>query len=442
MILDFFIPSRHLVENQIKTKTFVYVLLFCIFGTIILFGLNQTIGFQSNFPFLLLASELLILLLFFKYSGSFLITGNLIAGSACYVLFSLGLTTGGIFSEDIHCLYLVPLLAFLIVGIKSGLFWLTVSIALAFYSFHLADTIPTISMYRNQTNQFDKTYYLINTIVNLLVVSSLLTVLHYRHKNQINKHKINQEELEFQTEQLQETKDKLLKSNAALDRYAYSTAHDLKQPIRTIHSFSGLLAKELEKDKPRKEKENEYLKIILNSSANMNKMVNDLLDYSTLSQIDIQKFDLVDLNEVMSIVIINLKESIRSTKTTFGKITLPTILGNKIQLIQLFQNLVYNAIKFKTKDRAPIINIGFREEDRAHILSVSDNGIGINNIYISAIFIPFKRLHGGNEYEGSGIGLATCSKIVENHDGKIWADSIKGEGSTFYFSVSKNLKKV
>jgi len=439
MGIDWFINPSDKKEKQTKTRIFVYVSLFAMLNLFGIYLIDYVGGIESDFPFLSFAIGIGIMLLLFKITNSFFAVGNIFAAALCFVLFKLGLETGGIFSEDIHCLYIVPLIAFLIVGPRSGFFWLFITICLTVYTFIIADTPEHIAVFRNQTHEFPKVYYLMICFVNLILTSSFLTIFHLQYKKLIRKFKRNQNDLEQQAKQLKEIEQKLLTSNAALDQYAYTTAHDLKQPIRTIHSFTGLLAKELNSENPRVDKKEEYLEIIQKSSSNMNQMVSDLLEYSTLSNIGNSNNKLVDISLVIDNVTTNLKDLINSTGTKITIEPMPTLKGNQVQLNQLFLNLIYNALKFRSKERSPEILISHKPKNDFHHFIIKDNGIGIAKKNLSEIFSPFKKLHSQRDFEGSGIGLATCKKIIELHDGKIWAESKLDMGTSFHFTISKHL---
>ena len=440
MDIDWFIPKVSQGESKTRATIFVHIVLSSIFILCTLHVANLILESNSNFPFINLTLGLICLTIFYKITGSIAITGNIISLVIFCVLFKLGLTTGGIFSEDIHSLYLTPLLAFSIIGLRSGLFWFAISVIATIYTFFIAGSIDEVEYFRNQTRHFEPNYYVMLCLVNLIIISTTLTVFHLQYKKLIKKIKENQRALIKKTKLLELTQEKLMKSNKALDQYAHTTAHDLKQPIRTIYSFTQLLGKELKKENPREIKKDEYLSIIQESSASMNQMVDDLLEYSKLVNIDNTNFTKVNLTRVIETAQSNLKNLIDSSKTTIYCQSLPTLNANQTQITQLFQNLLYNAIKFGALGRTPEIHIECKEKEEEFIFTVSDNGIGIEKKELENIFQPFNKLHSAKDYEGSGIGLATCKKIAELHGGKIWATSTFGEGANFYFTINKTLE--
>lgn len=223
----------------------------------------------------------------------------------------------------------------------------------------------------------------------------------------------------------------LNRKNLELEQFAYVASHDLQEPLRTTSSFVQLLQKQYQGKLD--EKADTYLRFIVNSSDRMKIFIKDLLDYSRIgSKHEIEQ---VDCNEVLNDVEADIYKAISDAHATINNTGLPFVPGYKTDLKQLFQNLLLNAIKFKKPGVAPEINISATEVEGFWQFAVSDNGIGIQQKHFDRIFVIFQRLHTRSEYDGSGIGLSHCKKIVELHNGKIWVESIDGEGSTFYFSI-------
>jgi PAS domain S-box-containing protein len=241
-------------------------------------------------------------------------------------------------------------------------------------------------------------------------------------------------ELKTAQHELESKAIKLKQSNKELEEFAYVVSHDMKQPIRTIVSYLSLL-----KRRHTKELSAEALEFIQYSIEGANKMsdlIRDILQYSKLEQ-QISNVKEVDLNRVVGKVINGLKDFITTGNATVHIGQLPTVNGNETMLNELFQNLIENGIKYN-KSEKKYVSLTVADKGQYWAFEVKDNGIGFDEQYAQQIFKIFKRLHGDEEFQGTGIGLSICHKVVENHGGKIWAHSKIGEGSTFHFTLPKN----
>lgn len=225
----------------------------------------------------------------------------------------------------------------------------------------------------------------------------------------------------------------LSRSNAELEQFAYVASHDLQEPLRMISSYVQLLTRRY-KDKL-DEDANEFIAYAVDGATRMQKLINDLLAYSRIGTHG-RAFKMTDCERVVEQVLGNLEVSIRECNAVIEHGPLPTFMCDGLQISQLFQNLINNAIKFRNV-QTPYIRICAKEKDNEWIFSVQDNGIGIDPKYAEHIFIIFQRLHDRSKYCGTGIGLAICKKIVERHGGSIWMESQPGKGATFYFSIPK-----
>ncbi len=256
------------------------------------------------------------------------------------------------------------------------------------------------------------------------------------HDN-IQELKSNKAALETKNTELRE----MAASNSELEQFAYAVSHDLKQPIRTINSFAGLLKKKLNKKGSIGETENEYIDFIIKGSSNMNQLVNGLLEYSKIGFSKEDEHESFSFEELMLIIKNNLSKQISETNTTLiYPEDVGEIYGMKVKLIQLFQNLISNSIKFRRENTLPIIEIKIEEHPRYSLFHLHDNGVGIPMVARSQVFNIFKRAH--SNYEGSGIGLATCKRIIEQHSGEIWVDRECQEGTIFHFYIKKSPAKM
>jgi len=237
-------------------------------------------------------------------------------------------------------------------------------------------------------------------------------------------------------QKLQEFNHELKRSNKDLEQFAYVASHDLKEPLRVIAGFSNLLEKS-NKDKNNK-KELKYIDYINDGIDRMTNLINSLLTYSRVGQKD-TLYETFDLQELIQGKVTDLSQLIEDKNALVKIGKLPKIVGQKEQIGMVFYNLINNAIKFNTK-KQPTVLVKQEEGDNTYWkFSVKDNGIGIEPQYEEQIFGIFKRLHNKNEFEGTGIGLSVCQKIIFRHRGKIWLESELGKGTTFFFTIKRNL---
>lgn len=222
------------------------------------------------------------------------------------------------------------------------------------------------------------------------------------------------------------------RSNKELEQFAYVASHDLQEPLRTVENYLQLLER---KYKGRlDDKADKYIHFAVDAVQRMWKLIEGLLAYSRISRKG-EEFKPVDLNDVFSTALSNLSVSIRESHAEISKDELPVVPGDATQLVQLFQNLLGNAIKYRKPDRGPRVRVSVKKAGIEHLFSVQDNGIGIDPKDHDKVFQIFRRLHSRTEYPGTGIGLALCKRVVERHHGHIWVESVPGEGSTFFFTL-------
>jgi signal transduction histidine kinase len=225
----------------------------------------------------------------------------------------------------------------------------------------------------------------------------------------------------------------LQRSNKDLEQFAYVASHDLQEPLRAVAGFIGLLKKNY-KDKLDAEAI-EFIDWSVEGAERMQSLINDLLAFSRVGTKGIA-FAPMNMKDALDRALKNLHAAIADSDAlvTFGGETMPDVIADATQMTQVLQNLVANAIKFRGAAR-PTVVVGAHRQEASWIISVADNGIGIEPQYYDRIFLIFQRLHTRSQYPGTGIGLAVCKKIVERHGGKIWIESKRGEGTTFYFTI-------
>lgn len=238
-------------------------------------------------------------------------------------------------------------------------------------------------------------------------------------------------EKHFAEADLEKRAKELSRSNKELEQFAYVASHDLKEPLRMVSSYLSLLEKRYNSILDDEAKE--YIEFAVDGAQRMNDLVDGLLMYSRIDR-STTPFEPVDIEEVFQIASTNLEVSIRDSGTILTHDPLPQVMGDRRQLIQLFQNLISNALKFQD-GRTPEVHVSSLAIGRDWRISVRDNGIGIEPEQSDRIFQMFRRLHTRDEYPGNGMGLAISKKIVERHGGKIWFDSEPRKGATFFFTV-------
>lgn len=240
-------------------------------------------------------------------------------------------------------------------------------------------------------------------------------------------------ELERRVREIEEMNSMLARSNADLEQFAYVASHDLQEPLRQISSFTQLLARrysgKLDSDA------DEFIAFTVDGTRQMQDLINDILAFSRLGK-GRDPFVDVDCEVLFEEVVQSLQTAAERCKARISHDPLPRLAGYRMQLAQLFRNLLNNAIKFHG-GAAPRIHMSAEQQGDQWLFSVRDNGIGIAAEFFDRIFVVFQRLHGKAEYPGTGIGLAICKRVVENHGGKIWLESEPGKGSTFFFTLKE-----
>jgi|GEM_PF-3479471 len=233
-------------------------------------------------------------------------------------------------------------------------------------------------------------------------------------------------------ESIQENNKQLKRSNEELDRFAYVASHDLQEPLRMVSSYTQLLSNRY-KDKL-DDDANEFMDYIVGGAKRMQLLIQDLLSFSRLSS-KVEVLRPIEANHLYDNAIGNLAVAIDESGTVVTKEDLPVIHGDEGQLRQLFQNLIGNAVKYRDPEKMNKVHVSVKELSDSYQFCFEDNGIGIEANYFEKIFVIFQRLHGKDKYQGTGIGLSLCKKIVDNHHGRIWVESEYGQGTRFNFTL-------
>lgn len=271
----------------------------------------------------------------------------------------------------------------------------------------------------------DGTYYWVDTTIVPFLDSDGLPYQYVGIRTEVTNYKQLEHKMEEQVAEL-------ARSNDELEQFAYVVTHDLQEPLRAINSFVQLLKKYCDQQLDERARE-----LITHAVAGTNRMqilIDDLLTYAQVNAC--QTLAEIDCELLLDNVLTDLSVIVGECNAVVTHDKLPVIQGIRFQFIQLFTNLINNALKFR-RDQLPQIHVGVEENQSEWIFSVTDNGIGIEEQYLDRIFRVFQRLHSRREYAGTGIGLAICKKVVEHHGGKIWVKSVPGIGSSFYFTIPK-----
>ncbi|NJB82099.1 sensor histidine kinase [Wenyingzhuangia aestuarii] len=286
----------------------------------------------------------------------------------------------------------------------------------------LVATLLILIGYKNSPTGNQEWMAIINRSLSIISVW-IVAILLYNIKKNSNLFRKNTEDY---------TKTLELK-NKELEQFVYISSHDLQEPLKVISSFTSLL--ELEHQKKLDDEANFYIASIKQSCTKMSSLINGLLNYGRIGAN--HERTLVDCNQILNDVTESITPLIKEKNAELIVKKLPRLHANQNDLFLLFQNLITNAIKFQAPNTIPKIKIDSKEELSHWRISVEDNGIGIEKEHLNKIFLIFKRLHNVDEYEGIGVGLAQCSKIVEQHNGQIWATSTPQKGSVFHFTLKK-----
>ena len=241
----------------------------------------------------------------------------------------------------------------------------------------------------------------------------------------------SRDELNREIIERKQAQEELVRSNKDLEQFAYVASHDLQEPLRAVSGFVELLRRNLEKALDAKT--NEYMNFAIDGAKRMQSLINGLLEYSRVGTQG-KEPQKVNSKEAMDEALARLQASIQESGAKITADDLPTVYFDDLQLTRLFQNLIGNAIKFRS-DHIPQIHVSAVRQDACWRFAVRDNGIGIEQQYAERIFMIFQRLHTRKAYPGTGIGLSICKKIVERHGGRIWVETAQEHGSTFYFTV-------
>jgi signal transduction histidine kinase len=441
---------NYFIHPNLKTKTHIYyrayalvcLNLFLCFSALIMEVLIRVLSLKND-PNLLLCILLFLVILFSaKKYGNLMISGNLMAFISFLALGTSVPASGGLYSDNLIWMIISPMIALLFTNKKSGFIWLLALLAFVEYQYYVFDSVNG----KGSFNPSESTYYFISFFTLFIFIYGIITIFERGQGLIINKLRAQKKLLEAQqleiiqkNNELKIIEEQLLLSNKELEHFAFVASHDMKEPLRMIGMYTQLTQKKL--NGQLEASTMEYMNYVTDGVSRMQNLLNDLLQYSRLNKNQKDK-KAVNFNNILAVVKHNLQVTIIDTKAEIVSDPLPILTASVSEMTQLFQNLIANSIKFRKKDVLPKIEIGVTDEAETHVFTLKDNGIGIEEQYKERIFNVFEKLHNHTEYEGSGIGLSTCRKIVQNMGGKIWIESEFGKGTTFFFTLPKEKEKV
>lgn len=425
--------------NQTRTKALEITLLISLILAICLIPVNHFVG--STFPNHIVALGIFLLYLAFKVTKSNLIIGNFLSFLMFAFIWHMSYKTGGIYSRDLASLTIAPIIALTVVGVRSSMFWILSIIALNFYFLKIQKD-PTVAQYnQNQINQFEDVYFFALNLVGVilpLIFLFILTNLNNRMFQRLTKGNalLDQKNdlLEKQRIELENKTEDLKNVNNKLEKYAHTISHDLKQPLRTIHSFTTLLNRETSKEDADKNRISEFSNFITQGTKRIHSKVDELLNFAKNSRLEQSQY--LSVKNIIDKVCFDLDALFVENNIEIAVAEMPILYLQSGTLDQVFQNIISNAIKYKKKDIPLTLDIRYEDRQDHCIFIITDNGVGIKNEDLTEIFQYQQQTHNFNP--GQGIGLYICQEIINSYNGEIWVESEYGAGSSFYISLPKS----
>jgi signal transduction histidine kinase len=419
--VDAFIPESYKSDNTTYSKARLLTLIGYIatFFSIITAAAYIFVGFYNGLFIVILPTiSSFIYLSLIRFSGNLNLCANYLIISFLSLVTLFVVLSNGIYSPYIIWMVAVPVATYLLSGKKFGdvIFVVTISIIFVLAGLKYFDLeMPEMIL----GNWFS--YFTLLSVVLFLFYIVFLVNWYLKIADQ------------HQTE-LKDLNEKLKLSNVELERFAYIASHDMKTPIRNIISFLNLTERRAKSELSPELRE--YIDYASKSAKELNRLIEDILDYSRVTKTETH-FKAIDLNQIMNQVSDSLtsQNAYQHVKVEFEQ--LPVFKAESSQMTQLFQNLIENGLKYNQSE-FPKVKVKYQFENQKHFITVEDNGIGIEKDYFNTIFEMFKRLNNRDQYEGTGMGLAICKKIVERYNGNIWIESEPDSGSRFHISFPMN----
>ncbi len=434
-----FYPAHLDPLSLVRAKTLVILLHIVVVCCLIL--LPAGAAFNSDFPFGISIIGALVLLGLYKLTQSTFLVGNLAVAMVYCSLFSTMFKSGGIYSHDLANMYLVLIFAVSVTTIRSTAVWALLCFACNSYFLYRSQDVNFLYNSSEQRLGFPVEYYFIVNTLSIglpFIFFKVFSTLHKTYLNSIEEANAKLDEsnkkLASESRNLLVAKSQLEKSNLKLERYAHTVSHDLKQPMRTMSSFTQLLSKKINALDIEDEKVKEYMGFVESGTQRMSAQVDELLTFSMVSN-DASKTTLCDVKKVIEEVLVDLSCQIKTTEHTIEIGEMPQLKVRSSNLSQVFQNLISNAFKYKKPTEALNLVVGAEEKTDHWLFSLTDNGLGIEADKLESIFDLYSQVDGAQE--GQGIGLSSCKLIITGYGGHIWVESEVNVGSTFFFSFPK-----
>ncbi len=417
MITSWFIPEKIQQDNEqfIKAKTVVWALGYTVSMSCAVAIYNYLFDVNTPFPFLPIIILVAGLLFLLKYTGRLFLVSNILVFSWASGLYLSALKAGGIFSQEVLTSLSIPLIAYLVLGIRMGTVWLITSVLFVCYLYFLSLDPARNIYFREQSLQLDNTFHFVTVLVTFCNIFIFFLSFHMQYTDLVKLLLNNQQQL----------KDK----NEELEQFTYIASHDLKTPLRTVISFSGLLERNIKQEKYDDLLDN--LQYVKTGAGQMYNLVNDILEYTKLDQELAEKSKVpINLQTIAEEVAQYFKKDSTEKELIIEIDDLPNYIGRKSDFLVIFQNLIENGLKYN-KSKRPRVKIWAETTKKQLKINFLDNGIGIEQEYHEQIFYFFKRLHTKEFYDGTGLGLGLCKKIINQYNGEILVQSELGKGSLF-----------
>ena len=437
--LEWYYPANLNPFSRLRAKTLVILLHLVVVCCLILEPLS--VAFGSEFPYGISVIGAFLLLGLYKLTQSTTLVGNLAVALIYCTLVSTMFKSGGIYSHDLGNMYLVLMFAFSVTTIWSTVIWSLLCFGANIYFLYIAQDVQILSTFNEQRLGLPTVYYFIINTLSIIFPFIFLKVLSTLHKTYLKSMRETNKKLDESNKKLASesrnllvAKSELEKSNLKLERYAHTVSHDLKQPIRTMKSFTQLLSKQINALDIKDEKVSEYMGYVESGTQRMSAQIDELLTFSMVSN-DASRSTLCDVKKIIDEVLVDLSFQIKMTENTIEVGDMPQLKVMSSNLSQVFQNLISNALKYKKPTEALSLVISAEEKTGHWLFSIADNGLGIKASQLESIFNLYTQLN--VEQEGQGIGLSSCKLIITGYGGHIWVESEVNVGSTFYFTFPK-----